>query len=341
MTAAPLRRPLAEPLRGMHHPEHAPVREMFPAHVGPTPLRRPLAMRRRRRSGVAALLAGAAVRALLVVALPVGIVVWLLYSPYFLIREVKVDGGARVSAAWVEENLRPLVGRHVLAVSLEGVRQRLSAHPWVASVELRRELPDRLRVTVLERRPVALLAEPDGGKTFLDGAGLPIAPCPAPGQADPTGVLEPGRAHGLLTVRDRFAGAVPVQAALDVVAELRRAQPTWGLEVREIEVLGEGEYRVTTAALDYPLLLKRGTVEEAVTNLQLMLPEISRRVPAVALADLRSPRRLVIQPQPGAPKPNKPGRDNESGNPTASGNPTESTNPNEPAGSTASTESPR
>src|SRR4029079_19577647 len=107
-----------------------------------TPLRRPFNVKRRRKSGVASLLAGAALRALLVVALPVGVVVCLLSSPYFLIREVKVDGGARVSAAWMEENLTPLVGRHVLAVSLDGVPRRLSAQPRGASGELTRGLAD-------------------------------------------------------------------------------------------------------------------------------------------------------------------------------------------------------
>ncbi len=288
------------PMRGSLLPLRAPgLARDLPAHDGPTPLRRPFGIRRRRKSGVAALLAGAALRALLVVALPVGVVVWLLYSPYFLIREVKVDAGARVSAAWMQANLAPLVGRHVLAVSLEGVRRRLSAHPWVASVELRRELPDRLRVSVVERQPVALLAT-DDGLEFLDGAGMPIAPCPR------------GRPAGLLVVRYHLPGPVPVQAALDLVAELRRAQPAWGLEATEIEPLGDGEHRVVTAALPYPLLLQAGTVGSAVTNLQRMLPEILRRVPAVGEADLRSPRRLVIRPADAPARPAGPpveGRD--------------------------------
>ncbi|HEV8239249.1 MAG TPA: FtsQ-type POTRA domain-containing protein [Thermoanaerobaculia bacterium] len=296
------------PMRGLL-PTREPgsSRELGSYEGRPTPLRRPFNVKRRRKSGVASLLAGAALRALLVVALPVGVVVWLLYSPYFLIREVKVDGGARVSAAWMEENLTPLVGRHVLAVSLDGVRRRLSAHPWVASVELRRELPDRLRVSVVERQPVALLAGKDG-LSFLDGDGLVIAPVPAipiarsGGGATVSVSPATARPDGLLTLHYRFPGPVPVQDALDLVAELRRAHPAWGVGVREVEILGEREYRVTTAALPYPLLLEAGTVAPAVTNLQQMLPEIERRVPAVGEADLRSPRRLVIRPDSSTPK---------------------------------------
>lgn len=247
-----------------------------------TPLRRPLPTRRRRRSGVAALVAGALVRAILLVGLPVAVVVWLLYSPYFLIRQVVVEGGARVSAAWVKENLQPLVGRHVLGVSLAAVQRRLSSHPWVASVELRRELPDRLRVNVVERQPAALLLRGDE-VLFLDAAGETIAPCP------------PGGGEGLLRVRSAFAGPAPVAAVLDVVAELQRAEPSWGLGVREVAVLGEGEFRLATEPLPFPLLVKSGEVREGVDNLRRVLPEVTRRWRGIGSVDLRQPRRLVVQ----------------------------------------------
>ena len=256
--------------------------ELLGAFTANTPLRRPLLARRRRSSGVPALVAGALVRAILLVGLPVAVVVWLLYSPYFLIRDVVVEGGARVSAAWVQENLQPLVARHVLGVSLAGVQRRLSTHPWVASVELRRELPDRLRVIVVERQPAALLARGDE-LLFLDAAGESIAPCPPDGGA------------GLLRVQSAFTGPVPVSAVLDVVAELQRAEPSWGLGVREVAILGEGEFRLATEPLPFPLLVKSGDVREGVENLRRVLPEVTRRWRGIGSVDLRQPRRLVVQ----------------------------------------------
>jgi cell division protein FtsQ len=256
--------------------------EALGSFEGTTPLRRPLPSRRRRKSGVAALVFGALVRAVLLVGVPVAVVVWLLYSPYFLIADLEVDGGSRVSAAWVQENLRPLAGRHILGVSLEGVRRRLSDHPWVASVELRRELPDRLRVVVVERQPAALLQRPEG-LVFLDAAGEPIAPCP------------PGGGEGLLVVHYPFAGPVPVAEVLDVVGELQRAEPAWGLGVRQVQVLGEGEFRLATAPLPFPMLVKAGEVREGVTNLRRVLPDVTRRWRGIGSVDLRLPRRLVVQ----------------------------------------------
>jgi cell division septal protein FtsQ len=256
-----------------------------PYETAVSPLRRQPG-RRRRRQGLPRLFAGALLRALLLVGAPGSLLLWLLYSPYFLIRELQVQGGTRVSAAWVEENLRPLAGRHILAVSLEGVRRRLSDHPWIASVALRRELPDRLRVVVVERQPVARLVT-DGGMVFLDVEGEPIAPCPA------------GAGEGLLLVRHGWPGTVPVREVLEVVGELQRVEPAWGLGVREAEVLGERELRVRGEALPFALLLRGGEVAAGVRNLRRVLPELETRFATIESVDLRQPHRLVVRPAVG------------------------------------------
>ena len=79
------------------------------------------------------------------------------------------------------------------------------------------------------------------------------------------------------------------------VGELQRAEPTWGLGVRTVEVLGEGEFRLASEPLPFPLLVKAGEVGEGVANLRQVLPEVTRRWRGIGSVDLRLPRRLVVQ----------------------------------------------
>ena len=106
-------------------------------------------------------------------------------SDYFKAREVQVDGAQRVRAAEIQAltGIRP--GVNVLAVNLSAARRALLSHPWIAEAQVHRELPARVRITVREQVPVAIV---EAGQRFLlnadgevfklweaaDPAGLPV-----------------------------------------------------------------------------------------------------------------------------------------------------------------------
>jgi POTRA domain, FtsQ-type/Cell division protein FtsQ len=68
-----------------------------------------------------------------------------------------------LSAGEVEETVRilPTIARGVLKADLEMIREKLKENPLIREVEVARLLPDRLRVSVIERRPVALALKGD------------------------------------------------------------------------------------------------------------------------------------------------------------------------------------
>ena len=251
-------------------------------------LRRPAPLRRRRRLGILPLLLLTAVKAISLVGAPVALAAWICWSPYFQVRELSVAAGPRVGEEWVRERLAPLVGRHLLMVSLDGVRRQLAAHPWVASVELRKELPRRLDVRVVERRPAALLLAPDGA-WFLDEAGERIARCPRP-EAAPE----------LLPIAASAAGdaALPVVEASAVARELAAVEPAWAAAIERMEVLGQGDYRVTSGALPFPVLLAAADVAGGARRLRVALAAAEERGFAVGEADLRVGQRVVFRPGP-------------------------------------------
>jgi cell division protein FtsQ len=233
------------------------------------------------------------------VALPAGVVAWVLTAPLFGLRDVDVvegNGAARrVSGEWVRRALEPLEGGNLVRLSLAEAAARVERNPWIESVEMAKELPGRLRVKVAERRPVALLLA--GGKlVYADSEGRAIAPVSTPAE------LEEARSAGLLVVSFVHPPhGEGVESALKVAAELGRVQPTWAAKLERIEVLGEEDFRLHTAALPFPLLVTSGQVAPKVERLVELLPELSRRYPKIEAVDLRFSRRIVVQPALSSP----------------------------------------
>jgi cell division septal protein FtsQ len=281
-----------------------PVQRRDPRHEGQVlPFRRGPAARRRRRSPWLALLAPLG-GALAVVGLPLSVAGWVLASPRFALRSVVVEGNQRVAASWVERTLQPLRGRHLLRLPLAEAQRRLAGHPWIDAVELRRELPDRLRVRLHERRPAAIARQGEA-LLFVDAAARPIAPFdPAAGPDD---LL-------LLSAAAPGEGLLP---GLALAEALGRSAPEWSAGLSEIEVLGEGDFRIYTAALPFPLLVRGESLAVQSRRLHELLPEIRRRYPSVEAVDLRFPQRIIVQPA----APPGDGRDAGGDPPTPAGSP--------------------
>jgi cell division protein FtsQ len=245
--------------------------------------RRSSAVRVRRRNPWLAL-AGPVARAALAVALPAAVGLWLFVSPTFALARIEVTGNQRVPAAEIERTLAPFRGENLLRLPLESLERALASHPWIAAATLEKRLPDRLRLAVVERRPAAL-ERTGGGLVVLDADGRRIAPwSPEVGGGE------------LLLVSVGAASAVDLRGALEIAAELERAAPDWAATLSEVEALSEEDFRLWLGALPFPLLVRGGTLAERLPALRELLPELSRRYPALAAVDLRFDRRIVFRP---------------------------------------------
>jgi len=229
-------------------------------------------------------------------ALPAGLAAFVLTAPPFDLREVQVRGAAdRVPEAWVLEALRPLEGRNLMILSLAEVEGRLRQNPWIESAEIVKEPPHRLRVELTQRRPVALLLSA-GSLAFADASGRAIMPVSSPAE------LETARRGGLLVVSFvhpmREGGMTDVLA---VAAAIGKVEPDWAAKLSKIEVLGEDDYRLSTAALPFFLLVSRNGVGPKAERLVRLLPELQRRYEKIEAVDLRFSRRIVVQPAARVP----------------------------------------
>ena len=247
---------------------------------------------RRKRKSLWTAVARPLASAFVLTVLPFGLAAWVVTADRFGLAEILVtpELGGRVDAAWVRRALAPLMSRNLVLLPLDEVEARLKESSWVAAVQLRKELPDRLHVGLRERRPVALLLAGDQ-LSWADQEGRPIAPLTSEAER------EKARRAGLLVVRfvheDQAGG---IAGALQVAGDIGRVEPDWAAKLERIEVLGEDDYRLYTEALPFPLLVASEGARDKGERLKHLLPQLLSRYGGIAEVDLRFERRIVVEP---------------------------------------------
>jgi cell division protein FtsQ len=81
----------------------------------------------------------------------------LLSSPLLQVTRIQVNGYQHLDPQAVIQQAGIPSGANILSLDLDGVRKRLTQHPWIAAAAISREIPDRIRIEIEERKPVALV----------------------------------------------------------------------------------------------------------------------------------------------------------------------------------------
>jgi cell division protein FtsQ len=96
-----------------------------------------------------------------------------LSTPFFRLEDVNFQGNKQVSQVELLQKGGLEDKLNILSLNLGEVKKKMETIPWVKSVQLRRELPNKLLVLVQERQPLSLVLV-NGGLYFLDREGLPF-----------------------------------------------------------------------------------------------------------------------------------------------------------------------
>lgn len=81
----------------------------------------------------------------------------LLASPLLQVTTIQVRGYDRLDPQSVIQQAKIPADVNILSLDLDGVNRRLMNHPWIAAALISREIPDRIRIEIKERKPVALV----------------------------------------------------------------------------------------------------------------------------------------------------------------------------------------
>jgi cell division protein FtsQ len=102
--------------------------------------------------------------------------------PYFALATIAVDGNRRLTRDQLLQWAGLRQGMSAWDATPGALRMRLESHPWIRHASVRRELPRRLRITVRERRPVAIAQL--GVPQYVDVSGRLLGPLRADDSRD-------------------------------------------------------------------------------------------------------------------------------------------------------------
>lgn len=255
-----------------------------PAEGRVLPFRRPGSKLRFRRRSPWLVLSTGLFQAAVLVGIPVSLASWLLLSPTFALAHVEVSGSVHLPAAELSALTAEWRGENLWLLDLERVAGQLRSSAWVDSVKLEKNLPARLKIELVERRPIGVLVT-SRGEFWIDVEGRRLGPAiPAEGEASRVRVALLSRPEPDLS----GIGAL--------LRELDSAAPDWAAGPLELGLGGDGDLRLRVAGLEPEIWMRAGTLRQRVAELRQWLPELARRYGNVERLDVRFERRIIVQP---------------------------------------------
>jgi hypothetical protein len=218
-------------------------------------------------------------------------------DPRFALDRVGVSGCARSTQADILAAAALPEGTNIWLLDIGSAEKRIESLPWTSSAKIARAWPNRVSVTIVERRPAARLDLPPGGSSEEPMAGHALLDAHmhvlTVGADDPRDVRLPElRVHGLSPAAVVPAGDLSKTDAAVAYAAYRTLQDA-GLTARSIDVGGATGIGVQTADDFRVLFGATDGLSQKVQLYRLIVVKIASPR-QVAYIDLRSARAPTV-----------------------------------------------
>jgi cell division protein FtsQ len=209
---------------------------------------------------------------------------WLYQSPAFRVNHVEVSGNERTSTEEIVRQIE-LLGDSMFTADLADTQEVLFSFPLIASVDVKRDWPNTVRIAVEERRAWGTW-EQAGVRYTIDRDGVVLGTEPPPAGSPQ---IKTGEASGL-----RIGDRVSYQA-VDAAAEIYEKLPRQlGTTVTEIAYVPGTGVQVTTASGQNALLGDSSSIAYKLSVWAALSAEARNRGITYSTIDLRYGNRPVL-----------------------------------------------
>ena len=225
---------------------------------------------------------------------------YFLFSPGVMLTsadQIVIEGNRFVSSDAIVEKFSADMGRSVVRVPLGERRQAIETLPWVEQARVQRVLPNRIRVEIIERTPVAFLRMANE-LSLVDSQGM-IFDRPAEGEFR-------------FPVVSGFAESMPreqreqrMNSFVQFMKEIELAQPGADDRISEVDLSDASDVRATLTGLGAdsgsasPVLVHFGDADFG-NRYRLLAENVDQwraSAGSVDSVDLRFARQVVVNPE--------------------------------------------
>ena len=218
-------------------------------------------------------------------------------------RAIEITGNNRLTRAQLLSVFGEDVDRNLLTVPLESRRAELESLPWVEHATVMRLLPNRVRVAIRERTPVAFVRQ--GGEIGLvDAHGVLLDM--AGGEAGEAGTAQ-GYSFPVITgvsAKDPASvRAARMKLYLRFTEELDEGAEKHSKKLSEVDLTDPEDVKALLAGDNVLVHLGDKDFLSRYENYQQHLPDWKAKYPKLASVDMRYEREVVLQMAPGSAVP--------------------------------------
>ncbi|QEY25196.1 cell division protein FtsQ/DivIB [Neisseria zalophi] len=151
--------------------------------------------------------------------------VWIYNSPYFPVKQVRIEGEIqRTGNKQLQTVAQKYIRGNILKADLNGAQEAFAKLPWIGKVTIRRRLPDTVEIRLVERIPVARWKD----SALVDSEGNLFKA--ATDETFPEFEGQPGTARDMVNHYNRFTGIIrPLD--LHIVKLEYTARSAWSAEL--------------------------------------------------------------------------------------------------------------
>src|SRR3954466_8346743 len=213
-------------------------------------------------------------------------------------QNIELSGTQNVTRAQVMEVMGADIGRNVFFVPLAERKKQLEQIPWVETATVMRLLPDRLRVEVKERTPVAFVQM--GSKITLIDAGGVLMELPAgSGKTAATKYSFPVIV-GTADSEPLSTRAARMKIYNSLVRDLDSDGSNYSRDLSEVDLSDPDDVKVTVADPAGAVLLHLGSTNflERYKTYMTHAAEWRAQYQKLESVDLRFDRQVIVNPDP-------------------------------------------